>query len=56
MKKIDSITLMLMGTGLIPVAYFIDNLILKSILLVASIIMNIVAVIKNFREKRERKL
>jgi len=52
MKKVNSMTLMIMGTGLIPVALLIDNLLLKSILLVASIVMNIVAVVKNFKEKK----
>lgn len=47
---------MIMGTGLIPVALFLDNMLLKSILLVASIIMNIVAVVKNFKEKKNNEL
>ena len=56
MRKVNSITLMLMGSGLIPVALLIDNLFLKSVLLVASIVLNIIAVIKNFREKKQNKL
>ncbi len=56
MKKVNSITLMLMGTGLLPVALFIDHVVLSSILLIASIVMNIIAIIKNFKEKRENKL
>ncbi|HEX8562528.1 MAG TPA: hypothetical protein VF676_06060 [Flavobacterium sp.] len=55
MKKVNSITLMLMGTGFLPLALLMDNLYLKSILLVASIVMNIIAIIKNFKEKRENK-
>jgi hypothetical protein len=47
---------MIMGTGLIPVAYFMDNLFLKSILLVASIALNIVAIVKNFKEKKKNNL
>ncbi len=45
-----------MGTGLLPVALFIDHVVLSSILLIASIVMNIIAIIKNFKEKRENKL
>ena len=56
MKKANSITLMIMGTGLIPVALFIDNLLLKSILLGASIVLNVVAVVKNFKEKKNNEL
>lgn len=56
MKKPDSITLMLMGTGLIPVALIMGNIVLKSILLVASIIMNILAVVRNFREKQKKNM
>ena len=47
---------MLMGIGLLPIALLIDNLYLKSILLVASIVLNIIAIVKNFREKKENKL
>jgi hypothetical protein len=47
---------MIMGTGLLPVALIIDNLYLKTILLVGSIVLNIIAIIKNFKEKKENKL
>ena len=56
MKKANSITLMLMGTGLIPVALLLDNLLLKSILLLGSIVLNIVAVVKSFKEKKNNEL
>jgi hypothetical protein len=56
MKKLNSISLMVMGIGLLPVAYFIENLFLKCILLVASIVLNIIAIVKSFKEKRENKL
>ena len=56
MKKADSITLMLMGIGLLPVALVIENLFLQCILLLASIILNIVAVVRSFKEKKENKL
>ena len=45
-----------MGTGFLPLALLMDNLYLKSILLVASIVLNIMAIVKNFKEKRENKL
>ena len=47
---------MIMGTGLLPVALIIDNLYLKAILLLGSIVLNIIAIVKNFKEKRENKL
>ncbi|HLA55892.1 MAG TPA: hypothetical protein VK623_07310 [Flavobacterium sp.] len=56
MKKLNSITLMIMGTGLLPVAYILENVFLKCVLLLASIILNIIAIVKNFKEKRENKL
>jgi hypothetical protein len=56
MKKVSSISLMIMGTGLLPVALLMDNIILKSILLIGSIVLNIAAVVKNFREKKEKNL
>lgn len=55
MQKLNSISLMIMGTGLLPVALIIDNLYLKGILLIASIVLNIVAIVKNFKEKKENK-
>jgi len=56
MKKLNSISLMIMGVGLLPVSHFIDNLYLKCILLLGCIILNIIAIVKNFKEKRENKL
>lgn len=56
MKKTNSITLMLMGSGLIPIALLIDDLLLKSVFLLASIVLNIIAVVKNFKEKKNNEL
>jgi len=56
MKNLNSISLMIMGSGLLPVALLIDNILLKSVLLVASIVLNLVAIVKNFKEKNENKL
>lgn len=54
MKKANSIELMIMGTCLIPLALLTDNLFAKSILAVASIVLNVVAVVKSFKEKKEK--
>ena len=54
MKKASSIELMIMGTALLPLAYFIDNLLAKSILAIASIVLNIIAVVKSFKEKEKQ--
>lgn len=56
MRKLNSISLMIMGIGLLPVAYFIDDLLLKGILAFGSIVLNILAIIKNFKEKKENRL
>ena len=45
-----------MGTGLIPIALLIDNLLLKSVFLLGSIVLNIIAVVKNFKEKKNNEL
>ncbi len=45
-----------MGIGLLPIAALTDNLLLKSLALIASIILNLVAIVKNFKEKKENKL
>ena len=47
---------MIMGSGLLPVAMLMDNLFLKCLLLLASIVLNIIAIVKNFKEKKENKL
>jgi hypothetical protein len=47
---------MLMGTGFLLLALVMNNDYLQAILLILSIVLNVVAVIKNFREKRENKL
>lgn len=44
-----------MGVGFLPLAYFIENVYLKSILLVASIVLNVWAIIRSFREKYEER-
>lgn len=47
---------MIMGTALLPLAYFIDNLYAKCILAAASIVLNSLAIVKNFKEKKEKGL
>ena len=44
---------MIMGTCLIPLALLIDNVFAQSILAVASIVLNVVAVVKSFKEKKQ---
>lgn len=47
---------MLMGIGFLVLAYFLDNNVyLRSILLIASIVLNIIAIINSFKEKKENK-
>lgn len=45
---------MIMGMLLLPLAYFIDNLLAKSILAIASIVLNIIAIVRSFKEKKKR--
>ena len=54
MNRLDSITLVLMGIGLLPVAHFIDHVLLKYILLLASIVLNLAAIYTNIKEKRKK--
>ncbi len=54
MNNVNSITLVLMGIGLLPVAHFMDNLLLKYIVLIASIVLNLAAIVKNIKEKRNK--
>ncbi len=56
MQKLNSISLMVMGTGFLLLALIMDNFITKSVALVLSIILNIIAIVKNFKEKKENKL
>ncbi len=53
MKNLSSLSLFIMGIGLLPVAHFIDNLLLKSILALGSIVLSIMAIVKNIKEKKE---
>ncbi|SCY83068.1 hypothetical protein SAMN02927903_02528 [Flavobacterium caeni] len=45
---------MIMGTCLIPLALVIDNVFAQSFLALASIVLNIVAVVKSFKEKEKQ--
>lgn len=47
---------MIMGTGFLPLALVMENLFLQCAALLISIVLNIMAIVKNFREKRENKL
>lgn len=52
-RKASSIELMIMGTALIPLALITDNIFAQSSVLVVSIALNIAAVVKSFKEKKE---
>jgi|GEM_PF-3600526 len=54
MKKANSIELMIMGICLIPLALLIEDVFAKSILAVASIALNLAAVVKSFKEKKQK--
>ncbi|CAM3408247.1 hypothetical protein FLLO111716_08650 [Flavobacterium longum] len=56
MKKPDSIGLMIMGIGLLPVALLMSSLWLQAIVLVASMVLNILAIARSFKEKKKNKL
>lgn len=45
---------MVMGTALLPLAYFVDNLYARSILAAGCIVLNIFAVVRSFKEKKEK--
>lgn len=47
---------MIMGMGLLPVALIMSNLLLQGIVLVASIILSLMAIVKNIREKKNNQL
>ena len=52
MKNLSSISLMIMGIGLLPIAYYIDNVFLKCVFALGSIVLNIMAIVKNLKEKQ----
>jgi hypothetical protein len=56
MKKPNSIGLMIMGIGLLPVAMLMSTPLLQSIVALASIVLSIIAIIKNIREKKRNQL
>lgn len=45
-------TLMIMGIGLLPIALYIENSIMQAILLIASCVLNLVAIVKSIKEKK----
>jgi len=54
MKNATSIELMIMGTCLIPLALLINNVFAQAFLAIASIVLNVAAVVKSFREKKKK--
>ena len=56
MKKLSSISLMLMGAGLLPVALLMHSLWLQAPILLASIVLSLMAIFRNIKEKKENQL
>ncbi|MBD3583376.1 hypothetical protein [Flavobacterium selenitireducens] len=56
MQKLNSISLLVMGTGFLPLAMVMENMFLKCAALLISIVLNIIAIVRNFKEKRENNL
>ena len=56
MKNLSSISLLIMGIGLLPIAYYTNNVFLKCVFALASIILSIVAAVRSFKEKNENQL
>ena len=55
MNKVNSISLMVMGIGFLILALLLDNVYVKSVVLLASIVLNVIAIFRNFKEKKENK-
>lgn len=47
---------MIMGTGFLLLALLMENMILQAIVLLLSMVLNTIAIFRNFKEKREKKL
>ncbi|WP_290839675.1 hypothetical protein [Flavobacterium sp.] len=56
MQKLSSVSLMIMGTGFLPLALLIENVLLQAFVLLISMVLNIMAIVRNLKEKRENKL
>ncbi|MDI1257276.1 MAG: hypothetical protein PSV16_14375 [Flavobacterium sp.] len=55
MTKASSISLMVLGVGLLVIGIYIDqNIYLKYSILFTSIVVNVFAVIRSFQEKRNK--
>ncbi|WP_318641071.1 hypothetical protein [Flavobacterium ardleyense] len=54
MKKINSISLFVMGGLLLPVGIFTTNYYVQIVALSLSIVLSILAIIKSFKEKKTR--
>jgi len=53
--KANSITLMAGGICLLAIALFVENIFIQYPLLFASIILNIIAIVKSIQEKKKNK-
>jgi hypothetical protein len=54
MNKTNSISLIFIGCALLPIGILLDNLYLKYPILFSSIILNVIAVVKSFKEKNRK--
>lgn len=55
MKKVNSISLLIMGIGLLVLARIMENVYLQVAATTLSIGLSIMAIVKNLREKRDNK-
>lgn len=55
MKKLNSAYLLLIGSGLLCCGILADHFYLKVVLIVASMPINIFAVVRSFKEKKNNK-
>lgn len=56
MEKLNSISLLIMGTGFLFLALVMENLFLQYAALFISSTLNIMAIVRSFKEKRQDKL
>lgn len=54
MNKLSSISMMVLGIGLLVIGLKVDNIFARFSLLFTSIVINIMAVVRSFREKKGR--
>ncbi|HEU4497351.1 MAG TPA: hypothetical protein VFR70_09890 [Flavobacterium sp.] len=55
MSNLNSISLMFMGIGFMVLGFLFGNVYLKIIVLLLAAILNVMAAVRSFREKKESK-